>query len=452
MEESILNEKVQRTWERLSTDRVTSSMAGLLAADMALNPSPVDRTASTRAMIVLSSLIEKHRLIMPDVRARLRDWAASRKPVPDHPSPVQTLLLMVPMAVWLRRPHAQLLDAAAALALYPEDQPAPQIACGTFALWLRGLYVGAPADVAWRNAVEIQSELVNPEWAPKWALDAIAGKTRRGNPSHPVIEALRDIRACVINSSDFAQAMGRAREHATPDLVLAVAAAAAPLRNEEWLPETLGLEAGDLEGWFPVLQQIRLRGLDMPHLHRRPDRTSETHPLAIAAIPAGDGLLGISDFPGESATIWGDGSQTRRDLGADLQRIRDWGGTDVISLLPADDYIDHDVTHMEMEANERGLGFHGAPSAALDLDEPWVHADRREAIEHVLTLLNQARRPVLHARTARADLEPFLLSVLSKAKAFSTDAVAREAVQSAFQALEDSLSEQDEDDLSDDAG
>jgi hypothetical protein len=57
---------------------------------------------------------------------------------------------------------------------------------------------------------------------------------------------------------------------------------------------------------------------------------------------------------------------------------------------------------------------------------------------------------VLHARTARADLEPFLLSVLSEAKGFSTDAVAREAVQSAMQSLEDSLSEQDEDNLSDD--
>lgn len=451
-EESVLNEKLYRDWERLSTDRVTASMAGLLAADTALNPSPIDRIASTRAMIVLSSLIEKHRLIMPDIRARLRDWAASRASAPDDPSPVQTLLLMVPMAVWLRRTNAQLLDAAAALALFPEDQPAPQLACGTFALWLRGLYVGAPADVAWRHALEIQSELVNPEWAPKWALDAIAGEARRGNPRHPVIDALRDIRACVITSGDFAQAMERAQGHQTQDLVLAVAAAAAPLYNQKWQLETLGLRPADLENWFPTLQRIRLRGVNMPRLNRRPDRTSESHPLAITGIPVGDGLLGISDFPGESATIWDDGSRTCRGLGADLQRIRDWGGTDIVSLLPADEFIDHEVTHMEMEAKERGLGFYGAPGATLDLDEPWARADRREAIAHVLMLLKRGRRPVLHARTVRSGLETFLLTVLSETKTFSTDALARGTVQSALQELEDVSSEQDEDDLSDDAG
>jgi ADP-ribosyl-[dinitrogen reductase] hydrolase len=63
-------------------------------------------------------------------------------------------------------------------------------------------------------------------------------------------------------------------------------------------------------------------------------RTSNTHPLQIAAVSAGPGLgrIGVTFCPGKGQAHAASGAW-RRDLAADLAAIRDWGAAAVVTLL-----------------------------------------------------------------------------------------------------------------------
>ncbi len=96
-------------------------------------------------------------------------------------------------------------------------------------------------------------------------------------------------------------------------------------------------------------------------------RTSETHPLRIDTVQArpGWGLIGMSLCPGkQQADGWS--GHWQRDLGMDLERIRAWDASILVSL----------VEHREFAA----LGVEALPGEALRLGMAWRHLpipDRR---------------------------------------------------------------------------
>lgn len=96
-------------------------------------------------------------------------------------------------------------------------------------------------------------------------------------------------------------------------------------------------------------------------------RTSETHPLRIDTVQArpGWGLIGMSLCPGKQQ-VDGLSGHWQRDLGMDLERIRAWDASILVSL----------VEHREFAA----LGVEALPGEALRLGMAWRHLpipDRR---------------------------------------------------------------------------
>ncbi|MDE0393321.1 MAG: hypothetical protein OYK82_00940 [Gammaproteobacteria bacterium] len=92
----------------------------------------------------------------------------------------------------------------------------------------------------------------------------------------------------------------------------------------------------------------------------RPVKTSATDPIRIAAVRAGDGLgrIGVTLCPGKTDprrmfASW------KRDLSADLDAIRDWGATAVVSM----------ITRREIEC----LGVGGLGQTVADRQMEWLH-------------------------------------------------------------------------------
>ena len=93
-----------------------------------------------------------------------------------------------------------------------------------------------------------------------------------------------------------------------------------------------------------------------------PVRTSQAHPLKIATIPVGSqgGAVGVTFAPGKHQTaamtgIWA------RDLALDLEAIRRWGASDLITLLEPHEFEELSVPQLQQQAIAFGLRWHGLP-------------------------------------------------------------------------------------------
>ena len=85
-------------------------------------------------------------------------------------------------------------------------------------------------------------------------------------------------------------------------------------------------------------------------------RTSLSHPLQIAEVtaPGAMGSIGITFCPGKKQPDALTGAWDR-DLGIDLDVIRDWGASTVITLVEAHELEELGVTDLGTEVRARGL-------------------------------------------------------------------------------------------------
>ena len=90
------------------------------------------------------------------------------------------------------------------------------------------------------------------------------------------------------------------------------------------------------------------------------EKTSHSHPLRIGFVTPGPdyGRIGITLCPGKTDPAGMTGAWAR-DLDLDLDRIRDWGATAVVSLI-----IDQEIDH---------LGIRNLPRAVADRHMEWWH-------------------------------------------------------------------------------
>lgn len=108
-------------------------------------------------------------------------------------------------------------------------------------------------------------------------------------------------------------------------------------------------------------------------------RTSENSPLCIAAVTPGDGQgrIGITLCPGKTDPA-GMSGPVERDLPTDLEAIRDWGATAVVSLV-TDEEVDYlGVSDLEKEVLDRHMEWWHAPIP--DGEPPDPTFERRWAV------------------------------------------------------------------------
>lgn len=106
-------------------------------------------------------------------------------------------------------------------------------------------------------------------------------------------------------------------------------------------------------------------------------RTSVTHPLRIAEILVGQrgGAIGVTFAPGKYQPVAMTGAW-ERDLALDLEAIRSWGASYLLTLLEPQEFEELRIRELPLRAVDHGLIWHGLPitdGAAPDdrLLVPW---------------------------------------------------------------------------------
>jgi ADP-ribosyl-[dinitrogen reductase] hydrolase len=104
-------------------------------------------------------------------------------------------------------------------------------------------------------------------------------------------------------------------------------------------------------------------------------RTSLSHPLRIAIIPAGDGLgkIGVTFCPGKVQTDGATGSWNR-DLATDIRAISDWGATTLVTLIE-----DHEIEALQVHGIEAECRRHGIDWLHLPIPDVSTPTDEFEA-------------------------------------------------------------------------
>lgn len=128
-------------------------------------------------------------------------------------------------------------------------------------------------------------------------------------------------------------------------------------------------------------------------------RTSLTHPLQIATIPVGDngGRIGITLCPGkvDHTSI---GGAWERDLQADLEAIRDWGASSVLTLLEAHEFDLLKVRGLPEAVRGMGMAWHHAPIPDVSIPRPAFTAAWRTIGPRFVAQLRRGQAVVVHCR------------------------------------------------------
>lgn len=121
-------------------------------------------------------------------------------------------------------------------------------------------------------------------------------------------------------------------------------------------------------------------------------RTSETHPIEVhwldTAAHPGPGRIGLTFAPGKRGRAPVSGVEWQRDLAADLDRLREHHGVDLLlSLMEPFEYSQLEVPHLFTEARARGIEVVHLPIVDGRAPAP----DQDEAVDE---LVSRARRAV----------------------------------------------------------
>ena len=128
-------------------------------------------------------------------------------------------------------------------------------------------------------------------------------------------------------------------------------------------------------------------------------RTSETHPLRIAAIDAGAdrGKIGVTLAPGKNDRF-AIGGPWARDLDKDLDAIAAWGASTIVTLLEQHELAHLAITRLGAEVQRRGMEWLHLPipdvsTPGLDFEAKWP-----EVSDHLRSRLDAGENILIHCR------------------------------------------------------
>jgi ADP-ribosyl-[dinitrogen reductase] hydrolase len=126
-------------------------------------------------------------------------------------------------------------------------------------------------------------------------------------------------------------------------------------------------------------------------------RTSLTHPIRIDPLPVGNGLLGLTFCPGKRArSLYG--PPWDRDLGADLDAIRGWGASLIVTLMERSELDRFRVPDLPERASERGIGWVHLPIIDGDIPRAPFLSAWPAARADLLRRLDAGGRVLIHCR------------------------------------------------------
>jgi ADP-ribosyl-[dinitrogen reductase] hydrolase len=128
-------------------------------------------------------------------------------------------------------------------------------------------------------------------------------------------------------------------------------------------------------------------------------RTSLTHPLQIATVSAGLGVgqVGITFCPGKYDANAHTGGW-ERDLAIDLDAIRTWGASAVVTLVEHKELILLKVPNLGEEVTRRGMSWFHLPIVDVSIPDQIFEASWEVAGEELRAMLVGGAAVLIHCR------------------------------------------------------
>lgn len=275
------------------------------------------------------------------------------------------LMRVLPLALWHRGEHSELIDLAMRQSLPTHGHLRSQLCCALYCMWARAeLWGGANA---WEWAAGQLWTEANDAWKAELERILAPENAKQVRGSGYVLDTLWSAKRCLDATDGFEAAVREAVAlgHDT-DTTAAVVGGIAGVRHgrfgipQRWVSGLRGRDAVE-----PLLKRLLDHAAPGAPKHVGDARTSETHPLQIAALELANrpGRIGITFCPGKKQLDALTGAWDR-DLRMDLQRIREWGAHHLLTLIEP----------WEMEA----LEVEALPDICADLGLIWHHAPIRD--------------------------------------------------------------------------
>jgi ADP-ribosyl-[dinitrogen reductase] hydrolase len=153
-------------------------------------------------------------------------------------------------------------------------------------------------------------------------------------------------------------------------------------------------------------------------------RTSLSHPLYIATlqVPGAEGRIGMTFCPGKRGdSVFGDA--WHRDLGIDLDVIKNWGAAVVVTLMEEHEFEMLKVDDLPGQVRQRGMEWLHLPIP--DLSAPCIEFERmwEEDGGRIRTLLSLGENVLLHCRGGLGRTGTVAALLLVEFGAASADAI-----------------------------
>jgi len=129
------------------------------------------------------------------------------------------------------------------------------------------------------------------------------------------------------------------------------------------------------------------------------DKTSVTHPLQIAEVTAGAGFgrIGVTFCPGKKGpSLYGGGWY--RDLGIDLDAIRDWGAATIVTLIEDHEFELLGVSELGDEVRHRSMQWLHLPIRDVSVPDAGFESEWRVAGEALRSQLRHGFDVLVHCR------------------------------------------------------
>lgn len=284
----------------------------------------------------------------------------SAGPDAEHSNGNGSLMRVLPLALWHKGDDLDLVRLAARQSLPTHGHMRSLVCCALYCLWTRGL-LRDEAD-AWDWAVarlrSLAAEASLDATEVEKVVDPENAKAAAG--SGYVLDTLWSARSAVLGSSDFVSCVRQAIAfgHDTDTTACVAGGIAGLIYGWAGIPLAWreGLRGGE------ILQPLLVNLLER-HVPAEPDRsykTSTSHPLRVDAFQAGQGEIGLTFCPGkhQDGAISGN---WRRDLLTDIAVLRDWGASDVLTLIEPHEFVALKVEPLGAQVEAAGIRWHHLP-------------------------------------------------------------------------------------------
>jgi ADP-ribosyl-[dinitrogen reductase] hydrolase len=126
-------------------------------------------------------------------------------------------------------------------------------------------------------------------------------------------------------------------------------------------------------------------------------KTSQTHPLKIDSVSAGNGKIGLTFCPGKKQSDSYSGPWDR-DLSTDLLAIKSWGAFALVTLIEDHEFGELQVSDLGILAEATGLEWHHLPITDVSIpdanfEQSWVYSGNR-----LRSLLQAGRSIAIHCK------------------------------------------------------